>query len=141
MQIAVPGQDIRHQRALSCAGDAYGQAGDLLFFVGNALQHVLVQSLDAFGIFKGDLALGGEFYASFRAVEQSGTQLFFQLSDMLADRRLRQRELFGGFGEAARLADSDEGFQFIIDHIHSPFPMRKNITVFYKDSIYHNLTL
>ncbi len=53
-------------------------------------------------------ALGIEMHALLRPLEQGEAQLFFQLHDLPAERRLGQVQQFGGAADIALFGDGDE---------------------------------
>src|SRR5690606_24931352 len=88
------------------AGDATGQVGDTATDVFQFAQ-------DSPGPGQQRLTGFGEVNLAADAIEQAGTELFFQLGDAFADGRLCQEQMLAGGGEAAAVGDGDEDLQAV----------------------------
>jgi len=115
-------QHLRDRVALGRVRDADGQAGDVLLLVGQRLLHSLVQRLNAAGVFQHRFALARRLHAALAAQKQMHAQFLLELPDMVADRRLCEREPFRRFGKAARFVDRQERLQLCVRHTVSLLP-------------------
>ncbi len=114
--VAVFGQDLSHNIALSRMGDADPKPGQRLVLVSQRGLKPAIERVEPAGETGGRLTGFGQPDGAFAPVEESDTQFFFQLADVLADGRLRQIEPFRGLGEVLQFGDGQEGRDFSIDH-------------------------
>ncbi len=93
-------QDLCEDIALCGMGKPNPDAGEMFAVILYVLPHLLIYGLQPLGIADGYLPLRSELELPLSALDYRHPKLFFQKGDVMADRRLRERQDPGGTGKA-----------------------------------------
>ena len=116
VQGAVAGEHPGDQALPDGGGDAHGEVAHVLPVVFQSVTGVLLDVLHPAGVLRQDLALGGEDQFLLIVIKNLDIVFLLQLFDVIAGRRLGQRQGVGCLGITALFDDAQQGLHLRVDH-------------------------